>query len=97
MREGGYTTAQQTPTLLDGAGLRGLDVDSPNSSSDYFAYLCIPANETTLHQKRMSIADSFIVYPSQFRKMLRRYHEISFGIFIPHPSLITIRVLQFII
>jgi hypothetical protein len=36
---------------LEGAGLRGLDVDSANSSSDYFAYLCIPASETTLHQK----------------------------------------------
>jgi hypothetical protein len=42
---------------LDGAGLRGLDVDSLNTSSDYFAYLCIPANETTLHQKEMPIAD----------------------------------------
>jgi hypothetical protein len=41
---------------LDGAGLRGLDVDSVNSSSDYFEYLCIPGSETTLHQKRMSIA-----------------------------------------
>jgi hypothetical protein len=28
-----------------------------NSSRDYFVYLCIPANETTLHQKRMSIVD----------------------------------------
>jgi hypothetical protein len=42
---------------LDGAGLCGLDVDSVNSSRDYFVYLCIPANETTLHQKRMSIVD----------------------------------------
>jgi hypothetical protein len=42
---------------LDGAGLHGLDVDSVNSSSDYFAYLYIPASETMLHQRRMSIAD----------------------------------------
>jgi hypothetical protein len=42
---------------LDGAGLCGLDVDSVNSSSGYFAYLCMPASETMLHQKRMSIAD----------------------------------------
>jgi hypothetical protein len=42
---------------LDGAGLRGLDMDSVNFSSDYFAYLCIPASETTLHQKRMPNAD----------------------------------------
>jgi hypothetical protein len=27
-------------TSVDGAGLRGLDADSVNSSSDYFAYLC---------------------------------------------------------
>jgi hypothetical protein len=38
-------------------GLHGLDVDSVNSSSDYFAYLCIPSSETMLRQKRMSIAD----------------------------------------
>jgi hypothetical protein len=37
---------------LDGVGLRGLDVDSVNPSSDYFAYLCIPASEITLLQKR---------------------------------------------
>jgi hypothetical protein len=36
---------------LDGAELRGLDVDSVNSSRDYFAYLCIPASENTLQQK----------------------------------------------
>jgi hypothetical protein len=42
---------------LDGAGLPGLDVDSVNSNSDYFVYLCIPASETMLHQRRMSIAD----------------------------------------
>jgi hypothetical protein len=42
---------------LDGTGLRELDVDSVNSSSDYFAYLCIPASETTLHQKRISIVN----------------------------------------
>jgi hypothetical protein len=42
---------------VDGAGLRGLDVDSMNSSSNYFAYLCHYASESTLHQKRMSIAD----------------------------------------
>jgi hypothetical protein len=40
---------------VDGAGLRVLEVDSVNSSSDYFAYLCIPASETTLHQKRIPI------------------------------------------
>jgi hypothetical protein len=28
-----------------------------NSSSDYFVYLYIPASETMLHQKRMSVAD----------------------------------------
>jgi hypothetical protein len=43
--------------VLDGAGLHGLYVDSVNSSCDYFAHLCIPASETTLQQKRMSIAD----------------------------------------
>jgi hypothetical protein len=43
--------------LLDGAGFHGLDVDSVNASSDYFAYLCIPASEIMLHQERMSIAD----------------------------------------
>jgi hypothetical protein len=42
---------------LDGARLHGLDVDSVNSSSDYFVYLCIPASETMLHQKRMPIVD----------------------------------------
>jgi hypothetical protein len=42
---------------LDGVGLRGLDVDSVNSTGVYFTYLCIPASETTLHQRRMSIAD----------------------------------------
>jgi hypothetical protein len=42
---------------LDGAGLHGLDVDFLNSSWDYFAYLCIPAGEITLHNKRTSIAD----------------------------------------
>jgi hypothetical protein len=42
---------------LHRAGLHGLNVDSLNSSSDYFAYLFIPSSETTLHQKRMSIAD----------------------------------------
>jgi hypothetical protein len=42
---------------LAGAGHRELDVDSVNSGSDYFAYLCIPESETMLHQKRMSIVD----------------------------------------
>jgi hypothetical protein len=41
---------------LDGAGLPELDVDSVNPSSNYFAYLYMLASETTLHQKRMSIA-----------------------------------------
>jgi hypothetical protein len=49
--------AHQTQTFPERSGLRGLDVDCVNSSSDYFAYLCIPASETTRHQKRMSIAD----------------------------------------
>jgi hypothetical protein len=49
------TTRHELP--VDGAGLRGLGVHSMNSSSDYFAYLCIPASETTLHQKRMPTAD----------------------------------------
>jgi hypothetical protein len=30
-------------------------VDSANSGSDYFAYLCIPASETTLHQKEYQL------------------------------------------
>jgi hypothetical protein len=51
--------AHRTPTSLDGAGLHGLDVDSSNFNSAYFAHLCIPASETTLHQKKMSIADRF--------------------------------------
>jgi hypothetical protein len=42
---------------VDGEGLHGLDVDSVNSNSDYFASLCTPASETTLNQKRMSIAN----------------------------------------
>jgi hypothetical protein len=42
---------------VDGAGLRGLDVESFNSSTNYFAYLCIPASETTLYQKRMIVVD----------------------------------------
>jgi hypothetical protein len=42
---------------LDGAGLRGLDAGSVNSSSDYYAYLYIPASKTTHRQKRMPIAD----------------------------------------
>jgi hypothetical protein len=49
--------AHQTSISLAGAGLHGLDVDSVNSSSDYFAYLCSPASETTFHQKIISIAD----------------------------------------
>jgi hypothetical protein len=35
----------------------GVDVESMNSNSYYFAYLYIPASETMPHQKRMSIAD----------------------------------------
>jgi hypothetical protein len=50
-------TAHQTPTSLDGAGLRGLNVDCMKSSSNYFAYLCIPASETMHHPKKISIAD----------------------------------------
>jgi hypothetical protein len=45
--------------LQDGVGLGGLDVDSVKDSSDYFAYLCIPACEITLHQKRMLMVDRF--------------------------------------
>jgi hypothetical protein len=44
---------------LDIAGLRGLVMDSVNYSGDYFAYLFIPANETTLYHKRMPIADRY--------------------------------------
>jgi hypothetical protein len=40
---------------LDGAGLCWLDVDPVNSCIDYFAYLCTPASETVLHQKRMPV------------------------------------------
>jgi hypothetical protein len=51
-------TAHQTPTFTGGSRTSWvLDVDSVNSSCDYFAYLCIPSSETTLHQKGMSIAD----------------------------------------
>jgi hypothetical protein len=50
-------TAHQTPAFTGWSGIRGLDVDYVDSSSDYFAYLGIPASETTLQQKRMSIAD----------------------------------------
>jgi hypothetical protein len=50
-------TAHQTPTITNEMGLSGLDVDSVNSSSSYFAYLCIRASETMLRQKRMSIVD----------------------------------------
>jgi hypothetical protein len=42
---------------LDVAGLRLLVVDSVNSSSDYFGYVCVPASETTFHPKRVSIVD----------------------------------------
>jgi hypothetical protein len=38
---------------LDGAGLRGLDVNPVNSGRDYFAHICIPAIETTLYYKRI--------------------------------------------
>jgi hypothetical protein len=34
---------------LDGAGLRGSDVDSNNSPSNYLVYLCILASENGLH------------------------------------------------
>jgi hypothetical protein len=50
-------TAYQTQFSPDGAGLCGLDVDSVNSSSDYFAYLYIPVSETMLHQRRMLVGD----------------------------------------
>jgi hypothetical protein len=49
-------TARQTPTSLDGARLHGLDVDSVNSSSNYYSYLCILASEIMLDHKRMPIA-----------------------------------------
>jgi hypothetical protein len=44
---------------LNGVELNGLDVDSVNSTSDYFAYLCIPVSKTKLHQKGMPIAGQF--------------------------------------
>jgi hypothetical protein len=47
---------EDTQLLLDEAGLCGLDVDSVNSSNNYFAYLYIPASEIMLHQKQMQIA-----------------------------------------
>jgi hypothetical protein len=40
---------------LNGPGLRGLDVNSVISSSDSFAYLHIPASETTFHQKKSQL------------------------------------------
>jgi hypothetical protein len=40
---------------LDGVGLGELNVNSVNSSSDYFAYLYIPASETTLHQLQIDL------------------------------------------
>jgi hypothetical protein len=40
---------------LDGKGLSGLDDDSVNSGSDYFAYLCTAAIESTLHQKECQL------------------------------------------
>jgi hypothetical protein len=46
-------TVQQQQHSLGGAEFRGLDVDYVNSSSYYFVYLCIPARESMLHQKRM--------------------------------------------
>jgi hypothetical protein len=48
-------TAYQKPTFTGWS--RTLDMDSVNSSSDYFVYLRIPASETMLQQKRMSTAD----------------------------------------
>jgi hypothetical protein len=50
-------TAHQSPTLTGWSRISWLDVDSVNSSSNYFMYLCIASSETTLHQKRMSTAD----------------------------------------
>jgi hypothetical protein len=52
-------TATRHQLSLYGAGLHRLDVDSVNSSSDYFAYLCVPVSETTLQQKRRSIGYQF--------------------------------------
>jgi hypothetical protein len=40
---------------LDGAGLCRLDVDSENSSSNYFVYLCIPAREPMLLRKEYQL------------------------------------------
>jgi hypothetical protein len=40
---------------LDGAGLRGSDVESTNSSSDCFKCLCISASKPKLQQNRISI------------------------------------------
>jgi hypothetical protein len=50
-------TAHQMPTFTGWSCFMGWLDDSMNSSSDYFTYLCIPASETTLCQKRMSVAD----------------------------------------
>jgi hypothetical protein len=50
-------TAHQTPTFTGWSRTSGLDVDSVNSSSDYFAYLYSPTSERMLHQKRISVAD----------------------------------------
>jgi hypothetical protein len=51
-------TRHQLP--LDGVGLRGLDVDSVNSSSDYFTYLCIHASESMHHLNMHRIAMKFV-------------------------------------
>jgi hypothetical protein len=40
---------------LDRALLHELAMVSVNSSSDYFAHLCIPVSETAQHQKRMPV------------------------------------------
>jgi hypothetical protein len=41
-----------------------LTTDSVSLQGKVFSYLCIPASETTLHQKRMSIADQSHIQPT---------------------------------
>jgi hypothetical protein len=56
MKKNFYLCSQFTGDV-ENVGLRVSDMDSVNSGSDYFAYLCTPASEITIHQKRISTAD----------------------------------------
>jgi hypothetical protein len=49
-----YTVHQLS---LVGIGLHGEIVDSMDSSSNYFVFLCSPISETSFHWERISIAD----------------------------------------